>query len=370
MSVSGCIVLWCGVMIKTFSRKQSATALSSAEAELSALTEAAKESVYLSLLMEALLSGLPKSDTGNYPIHLASDSESALSISRVRHLELRHRYLQELVHSERLVLSFISGEYNPADGLTKSLEEWLFENLVQACGLERVSEEDFAELRDRNEELDEVTEKLEKLPENLVKYAQVARDLALGLVPLLLLVVEVFCAKDGALCKARARENVAYIGITEEENFLLKSTQLFLGEVMLSLLGRKPPKIYLHIASPCTAGCSFRFKNWHKPKFRHRWREQMKRHVASWKALGKLLQPCCKDGLLTQEWPKNCALWKKESYQKEKKRLGLHFGREVDRCAFDLVYKRWYFATNREEWCGAFSGKPCNKNHVHAPLKV
>ena len=93
------------------------------------LTEAAKESIYLSLLMETLLSGLPKSDTGNYPIHLASDSEAALSISRmtgplrrVRHLELRHRYLQELVHSERLVLSFISGEYNhPADGLTKSL---------------------------------------------------------------------------------------------------------------------------------------------------------------------------------------------------------------------------------------------------------
>ena len=121
-----------------------------------------------------------------------------------------------------------------------------------------MSEEDFAELRDRNEELDEVTEKLETLPENLVKYAQVARDLALGLVPVL--VVEVFCAKDSALCKACARENVAYIGITEEENLLLKSMQLFLGEVMLSLLGRKPPKICLHIASPCTAGCSFRFK--------------------------------------------------------------------------------------------------------------
>eukprot|EP00439_Symbiodinium_sp_Y106_P000633 s1495_g1.t1 len=145
--------------------------------------------------METLLSGLPKSDTGNYPTHLASDSEAALSISRmtgplrrVRHLELRHRYLQELVHSERLVLSFISGEYNhPADGLT--------------------NEEDFAELRDRNEELDEVTEKLETLPENLVKYAQVARDLALGLVPVLVVEVWLKCfVQKTVLCAKRVLE--------------------------------------------------------------------------------------------------------------------------------------------------------------------
>ena len=44
-------------------------------------------------------------------VHLESDSEAALSISRmtgllrrVRHLELRHRHLQELVRNERLIL--------------------------------------------------------------------------------------------------------------------------------------------------------------------------------------------------------------------------------------------------------------------------
>ena len=202
--------------------------------------------------------------------------------------------------------------------------------------------------------------------EALAKYEPVARDLALGSVPLL--VIEVFCSADSALCRACARDRVAYIGITEEEDFLSKSTQLFLGEVLLCLLSRKPPQIYVHIASPCTAGCSYRFKHWHRPKFRHRWREQVKKHVASWKALGKLLEDRCKEILMTQEWPKNCSLWKEESYLKDKKRLGLNFGRVVDRCAFDGVFKRWFFATNREEWSEIFSGKPCDKSHQHVSL--
>ena len=311
-SVSGAIILWHGVMLKAISRKQSITALSSAEAELSALTEGCKESIYLSLLLETLLSGMPGPErtTGVYPVWIASDSEAAISIAkmagllrRVRHLELRHRWLQEQVSSGRVTLSFIQGENHPSDGLTKSPEGSLFDHLVETCGLERMCEEDVQSLmvpenlKGAVEELDEVREKLEKLPESLQKYASVARELALGLVPLL--VVEVFCARDSALSKACVREGVSYIGITEEENFLEKNTQLFLGEVLLCLLGRKPPAVYTHIASPCTAGCSFRFKDWHKPKFRHRWREQVKRHVASWRALGKLLQPCCKDILLT-----------------------------------------------------------------------
>ena len=130
--------------------------------------------------------------------------------------------------SGRVTLSFIQGENNPSDGLTKSPESSLFDHLVETCGLERMCEEDVQSLM---------------VPENLK-------------------------------------------GAVEE-----------LDEV--------------------------------------------------------------------QEWPKSCGLWKEETYQKEKKRLGLNFGRVVDRCAFDRVFKRWYFATNRAEWCEIFSGKPCDKNHVH-----
>ena len=50
------------------------------------LTHSLKEAVYLSLLVETLLQGLPAGDTGSYPIYLSSDSEAALSISKMKGL--------------------------------------------------------------------------------------------------------------------------------------------------------------------------------------------------------------------------------------------------------------------------------------------
>ena len=133
-------------------------------------------------------------------------------LRRVRHLELRHRFLQELVQSERLHLTFIQGCLNPSDGLTKSPDEAMLQHLLETCGLEWICEEDLQalytleHLRERVEEMDSLNEKLEELPENLLKYRPVAMDLALGLVPLL--VAELFCARDSALCTACKREKV------------------------------------------------------------------------------------------------------------------------------------------------------------------
>ena len=63
--------------------------------------------------------------------------------------------------------------------------------------------------------------------------------------------------------------------------------------------------------------------------------------------------------LLTQEWPKKSALWREGTYRNVRRKLGLVFGRDVDRC--------WYFATNQESWCQQFSGRSCpGKDHVHA----
>ena len=210
-SVSGCIFCWRRMMVKAFSRKQTITALSSAEAELSALTEAAKEGIYISLLLETFLQGLPSGEVGSYPIYLESDSEAALSISRmtgllrrVRHLELRHRYLQELVRNERLILSHLSGEMNPADGLTKSPEHAsMFNNMVNACGLERIPDSDLdllfipENLRSEASFLAETAEKANALAPHLAVFESVARDLARRAVKFL--VVELYCKEGSAL---------------------------------------------------------------------------------------------------------------------------------------------------------------------------
>ena len=43
-------------------------------------------------------------------------------LRRVRHIELRAKYIQMLVKKKRLLLEHISGLQNPSDGLTKSFK--------------------------------------------------------------------------------------------------------------------------------------------------------------------------------------------------------------------------------------------------------
>ena len=378
VSVSGALLCWRGMMLKSFSRKQATTALSSAEAELVALVEAAKEAIYVALLMETLLFGLEKhQETGKFKLVFLSDSEAAISISamsgllrRVRHLELRARYLQELVTIGRLVLRWISGEWNPSDGLTKSVsEDRMLQTLLEGCGLVRLPQEDVSRVQVA---LASVLESVDvaTLPSHLEKYLDVARDLARGIVPLL--VIELFCGPESAISQACKRSGVAYIGITEAENFVDPHTQEFLAETLLVLKSRFRTSIYVHIATPCTAGCSWRHYNLKKPGFRKKWQRKLQEHQRNWKLLGALLGPYAKEpGLLvTQEWPKTSALWKEEVFLKIKKRLGLSFGKVVDRCSFDGVYKKWYFCCNHEKWLELFKCSPCDKVHTHVECSL
>ena len=64
---------------------------------------------------------------GYYVLKGYSDSESAVCISKmstllrkVRHIELRAAFLQELVAKGRFTVEHVPGAINPADSLTKS----------------------------------------------------------------------------------------------------------------------------------------------------------------------------------------------------------------------------------------------------------
>ena len=65
-SVSGGIISWQMNLIESFSRKQSVVALSSAEAELLALVETVKEGLFVGLLQQSFVEGLPSDDEGSY----------------------------------------------------------------------------------------------------------------------------------------------------------------------------------------------------------------------------------------------------------------------------------------------------------------
>ena len=149
-SVSGAILIYRGCCVKFFSRKEEVSALSSAEAEIIAIVETAKERVSLGMLLQTMIQGIPLDPlgmplqtTGEMGLTMFNDARAAISVGRmdgllrrVRHLELRVKYCQRLYRRRKLSLTHWRGEDKPAEGLTKSLKPLsLWSNLVEAVGL-------------------------------------------------------------------------------------------------------------------------------------------------------------------------------------------------------------------------------------------
>ena len=104
-------------VVKTWSNTQTTIAQSSGEAEYYALVRAAAEGLGMQSIMH---------DLGwKMRIRLWVDSSAAKSIAsriglgRVRHLEVKFLWLQEVVRDKRLEVEKVHGAQNPADILTK-----------------------------------------------------------------------------------------------------------------------------------------------------------------------------------------------------------------------------------------------------------
>jgi hypothetical protein len=122
-STSGWIVMFSGAAIDWGSKKQTSVAQSSCEAEIIALSEAAKDMVYF----RKLLGGLNKLFVPG-PTPVASDNQAARDLAynpehhvRTKHVERRHFYIRDMVEKFELVVPWVSTEHNLADFLTKPL---------------------------------------------------------------------------------------------------------------------------------------------------------------------------------------------------------------------------------------------------------
>ena len=100
-----------------------AVALSTCEAEIIALSEAAKDVVYL----RKLVAGLNAPEPG--PSTLSTDSKSARDVSynpehhdRMKHVERRHFFVRDMVESFEIEVPFVPTDKNPADFFTKPVK--------------------------------------------------------------------------------------------------------------------------------------------------------------------------------------------------------------------------------------------------------
>jgi hypothetical protein len=116
-------------------KKQNSVALSSCEAEIMALSEAAKEGIFLRRFLDEL--GLNSSSPTSLapPTSLATDNKAARDLAynpehheKTKHIERRHFY----VESEELIVPFVSTTSNMADFFTKPLAGEQFYRLRNA----------------------------------------------------------------------------------------------------------------------------------------------------------------------------------------------------------------------------------------------
>ena len=121
-STTGYVFTYNQAAISWASKRQISVALSSCEAEIMALSEAAKEGIFLRCFLEELGLG------SGTPTSLATDNKAARDLAynpehhdKTKHIERRHFYVRELVENEELIVPFVSTVANMADFFTKPL---------------------------------------------------------------------------------------------------------------------------------------------------------------------------------------------------------------------------------------------------------
>ena len=124
-----------GTVVKSWSSTQATIAQSSGEAEYYSVARAAAEGLGIQALM---------ADMGfDAEVEVHVDSSSAKSISsriglgKLRHMEVKFLWIQEVVRTKRIRMKKVRGDSNPADILTKpqSLKSMKSNNKLTCMGV-------------------------------------------------------------------------------------------------------------------------------------------------------------------------------------------------------------------------------------------
>jgi histone deacetylase 1/2 len=136
-STSGVFIEIEGFVLQQFSKTQSTLSQSSGESELVALYQGVSAAVGIQHLIEEIAwESLPQ-----VGLVAQCDSTAAISsclrlgVGRIKHLELKYLWLQDMIRSRALRISYIASRLNKADLLTKPLPKAEFEKKVALGGL-------------------------------------------------------------------------------------------------------------------------------------------------------------------------------------------------------------------------------------------
>lgn len=137
-STSGYVFNVGSAPISWMSKRQTVVALSNCEAELMAMTQGAKEAVWLRVLLEEL--GAQQGKVAATILY--GDNQPAIAMSkdtqyhnRAKHIGIQHFYVREVQSTNQIEVKYISTMDMVADGLTKPLPRPAFERFRDALFL-------------------------------------------------------------------------------------------------------------------------------------------------------------------------------------------------------------------------------------------
>lgn len=141
-STTGYIFKVYGGTIAWKSKRQPTVALSTTETEYMASADAAKQAVWLRLLLEDIGLGL-----GDQALQLVNDNAGAIALSKnpvnhekSKHIDMRHHFIREKVEDKTVSLAHVPSAENIADLLTKALPTELFTKLCHLLGMKRLDQ--------------------------------------------------------------------------------------------------------------------------------------------------------------------------------------------------------------------------------------
>lgn len=136
-SVTGGVFKVYGSTVSWVTRKQQTVALSSTEAELSALCTTTCHAMWL----VRVLQDLGRTTDGPIPVH--EDNQSTIRIAederdckRLKHVDTKFHFLRDLVLQGKIHISFVRSSEQQADVMTKGLPAATFKGLRSMIGLE------------------------------------------------------------------------------------------------------------------------------------------------------------------------------------------------------------------------------------------
>jgi hypothetical protein len=118
-STSGGLVTLGGSVLRSWSNRQATIALSSGEAEFHSASKAAAEMMAIGAMMSEL--GWPVVRRLFVDASAAQAMSNRQGIGKLRHLEVKYLWLQDLAKKGAIAVRKISGHVNPADVLTKPM---------------------------------------------------------------------------------------------------------------------------------------------------------------------------------------------------------------------------------------------------------